>query len=304
MKMTEKYQIKPINLKNLLPAFATLIILACNNYTANDQTNKSALRNDTLLMYNLQQPDRKIKLPFELNEISALSYYNDNQLVCVQDEKADVYLVDFKTESVTEKVKSSIFGDYEGVEYVKGNIWLIRNDGELTEIENPGNSKESKNIYELDKITAKNNVEGLGYDPKSNSLLLAFKAKAHLKKAKKLENTRAIYRFDLKSKKLIKKPFLTIDLKVIKEKYGLNNFMPSGIAHHPIEDKFYITSSVNNGLVVLSRKSKILHVEKLKNSIFRQPEGICFSPDGETLFISNEGRNKKGNILVFNKIKQ
>jgi sugar lactone lactonase YvrE len=43
-------------------------------------------------------------------------------------------------------------------------------------------------------------------------------------------------------------------------------------------------------------------LKNLKNSIFRQPEGICFSPDGEILFISNEGKNKKGNILVFNKV--
>ncbi|NJO92482.1 MAG: hypothetical protein HC831_28550 [Chloroflexia bacterium] len=91
---------------------------------------------------------------------------------------------------------------------------------------------------------------------------------------------------------------------MINEKYGLTNFMPSGIAHHPIDDEFYIISAVNNGLIVVSRKSEILHVEKLSKSIFRQPEGICFSPDGETLFISNEGRDKKGNILLFNKIKQ
>ncbi|NJO92483.1 MAG: hypothetical protein HC831_28555 [Chloroflexia bacterium] len=195
---------KYINPENLLTAFITLIILACSNYNANNQTNESTEKRGFPLKYNLLQPDKKIKLPTDLQEISALSYYTDNQLVCIQDEKADVYVVNYKTDSVTQKVKSDIYGDYEGVEYVEGNIWLIRNDGELTEIVNPGMQDESKTVFALNKISNKNDVEGLGYDPKSNSLLLAFKAKAHLKKDEKLENTRAIYRFDLKSKSYIK----------------------------------------------------------------------------------------------------
>jgi hypothetical protein len=268
--------VKHIKLKSLLTALTTFIILACNNYTANNQTNGNTTKSDYPLVYNLLQPDRKIKLPFELNEISALSYFTGNQLICLHDEKADVFLVDYMTESVTKKVDSKSFGDYEGLEYADESIWLIRNDGELTEIKSPGTKNENKTIYELDKISAKNDVEGLGYDPKSNSLLIAFKAKAHLKKEKKLEDTRAIYRFNLKSRKLHKKPFLTIDLKVIKEKYGLNNFMPSGIAYHPIEDKFYITSAVNNGLIVISRKSEIVHVEKLKKLNFQATRGNLF----------------------------
>ncbi len=289
-----------INQKGLLTAFIALLILACNNFTVNNQTTKNKKNISPTWIFDLSQPDKKIKLPFELQEISGLSYFAVNQLICIQDEKADVYDVDYKIDSINTKFKSNIFGDYEGIEYVNGSIWLIKSNGELLEIED----NEIKNIYKLDKVSAKNDVEGLGYDSKTNSLLIAFKAKPHLKKEKKLEDTRAVYLFNLKSKKLQKKPFLTIDLKELNKKYELTNFMPSGIARHPINDEFYIISAVNKGFIVLSRKSKIIYAEKLSKSIFRQPEGICFSPDGDTLFISNEGRNKKGNILIFNKRKQ
>jgi hypothetical protein len=83
--------VKHIKLKSLLTALTTFIILACNNYTANNQTNGNTTKSDYPLVYNLLQPDRKIKLPFELNEISALSYFTGNQLICLHDEKADVF---------------------------------------------------------------------------------------------------------------------------------------------------------------------------------------------------------------------
>ena len=75
-------------------------------------------------------------------------------------------------------------------------------------------------------------------------------------------------------------------------------FQPSAIAIHPISKNLYVVGSVGKILVVLSPKGDIQAIVKLKRKIFRQPEGICFAPDG-TMFISNEGRGKKANILKY-----
>ena len=48
----------------------------------------------------------------------------------------------------------------------------------------------------------------------------------------------------------------------------------------------------------VNRKGKILDLQDLDTEIFSQPEGICFSPSGD-LFISNEGKGRKGYILKF-----
>ena len=40
-------------------------------------------------------------------------------------------------------------------------------------------------------------------------------------------------------------------------------------------------------------------VKELDEKLFRQPEGICFSPEGD-MYISNEGQGGKGYILKFN----
>ena len=76
------------------------------------------------------------------------------------------------------------------------------------------------------------------------------------------------------------------------------SFQPSGIAIHPIDGEIYIISSVGKLLIILDRRGKVLEVKALDPKIFRQPEGICFSPAGD-MFISSEGQGGKGYILKF-----
>jgi uncharacterized protein YjiK len=49
----------------------------------------------------------------------------------------------------------------------------------------------------------------------------------------------------------------------------------------------------------MDRKGNIKTLHPLQSSSFQQPEGITFSPSGET-YISNEGGKGKGNILLVN----
>ena len=46
-------------------------------------------------------------------------------------------------------------------------------------------------------------------------------------------------------------------------------------------------------------EGKVQDVKELDPKLFRQPEGICFSPIGD-MYISNEGQGGKGYILKFN----
>ena len=75
-------------------------------------------------------------------------------------------------------------------------------------------------------------------------------------------------------------------------------FMPSGIAIHPDTKDVFLISSVGKLLVVLNKNGKIIDMAPLKRSLFRQPEGITFDKEGN-MFISSEGRGKKGYILKF-----
>ena len=82
-------------------------------------------------------------------------------------------------------------------------------------------------------------------------------------------------------------------------KFGkANNFGPSGIAVHPLSGDIYVLSSRGKILVQLDAEGKYLDAWKLDKKNFKQPEGICFAPNGD-MYISNEGRGGKANLLHF-----
>jgi uncharacterized protein YjiK len=75
-------------------------------------------------------------------------------------------------------------------------------------------------------------------------------------------------------------------------------FAPSGIAQHPQTKQWYILSSPKRLLLVIDEQSNLVYLEQLSEKLARQPEGICFAPDG-TLYISSEGKGAKGRLLIY-----
>lgn len=267
--------------------------------------------------YQLDQPDKTFKLSSKLVEISGLSTSNDqNYLLAVNDEQGKVFFVDKNNGEIKEEHKFHKSGDYEGVEMVDGILYAVRNSGTVIEVKNIGQKDQETESYNTD-LNAQYDVEGLGYDARHHRLLLACKGKAGI--GEHFRHTRAVYGFDLEDKKLEKDPVWLIDRREIRayaeKKSGktpklieiLDNdsskaaFAPSGIAVHPKSKDIYLISSIGKVLIVINPKGKILYLEKLDESIFRQPEGICFEADG-TLFISSEGKGGRGRIFQFNPI--
>ena len=161
-------------------------------------------------------------------------------------------------------------------------------------------------------------MEGLSYQPSSNSLLLACKGIPTMgETTEEAANRKFIYRFDLATRKLIKEPFYKITLKKVqqflkKASYNLElqnfqsylnqndsfKFSPSGIAIHPKTNEIYILSSSKKMILIINNAGDIQYMAKLNKKIHRQPEGIAFSPDG-TLYIANEGKGGHGTIHVY-----
>jgi len=271
------------------------------------------------LSYDLENPEKVYSLPNELDEISGISYYNQNRLACVQDEKATIYIFDLITEKVERKISFGKDGDFEGVEIIGTTAWALKSNGNLYQVKNFDNKHELKVEKYETALNKKNDAEGLAYDKANNRLLIACKGHSQIGD-KKGKGKKAIFGFDLKEKKLSKTPVILIDLDSIKEQLELGKmsqwgidllsvfdeskgdltFQPSGIAVHPVSNEYYIVASVGKLLIVLGRDFEILSITKLDKRFFKQPEGICFDESG-TLFISNEGKGSKATILKFSK---
>jgi len=283
-----------------------------------DQGTLKDLNQDEYFPYDLSNPSEKYKLPNYLTEISGLSYCKKDKIACVQDEKANIYVLNLDKNEVVSKYDFGKDGDYEDIAIVDKTAYVIRNDGKIFRIKNfEKNDRKVKKIKT--PLTDKNDSEGLTYDLLTNSLLIACKGSPSVDKEYPYHGYKAIYKFDLENNELVKTPHLLVDLenldsykdqrvftqisKKLAKKIGLTesetSFQPSGIAIHPVFAEIYIISSVGKLLIILDRHGKVLDVRDLDPELFRQPEGICFSPSGD-LFISNEGKGGKGYILQFN----
>jgi hypothetical protein len=76
-------------------------------------------------------------------------------------------------------------------------------------------------------------------------------------------------------------------------------FKPSAAGINPITGDLFIISAINKLLVIADRRGDAKEVYKIDPAVFKQPEGLTFSPAG-ALVISNESADEGvANILVF-----
>jgi uncharacterized protein YjiK len=316
------------NIRSLFLIVTFLLFSLCNSQPALKEGPDSGAGSNLLksemqthsmgvLKYDLNTPDEKYVMPESLVEISGLAYYTQDRILCIQDEKANIYVYNVKKRDVENKYKFGQHGDYEDIAVVNQTAYVIRSDGEIFEVKN-FESDNRKTTELTTQLTRKNNTEGMAYDKLSNSLFIVCKGSPEVKKSNLYEGYRAVYQFDLKKKKLKKEPAFLIDLHnlytfrdagTLQEKTrsvfekpdlvkGDTIFKPSGIAIHPLTNQIYLISHIGEKLIIMNRLGEILSFHDLSSKIFQQPEGICFSPAGD-LFISSEGRGGEGYILKF-----
>jgi uncharacterized protein YjiK len=267
--------------------------------------------------YQLSDPDESWALPNILAEISGISFVDENRLACIQDEKGVIFIYHLKTRKIELERTFAKDGDYEGIEILKDDAWILKSNGTLYRVTGYLGTGQPEIMGFPTALTGKNDTEGLAFDPDNGNLLIACK-EAPFFNDEKASTLKAVYSFNIASGQLMEKPFLLIDPDSLRhyEKTGAHAgsgdedpvsadpvvggepFMPSGIAVHPLTGDIYILGSTGKMLLVYSNKKEMLAMVRLNRKQFPQPEGICFSPDGK-LFISSEGKEQPGRIMRF-----
>ncbi len=266
--------------------------------------------------YNFEEPLLTLALPLALLEVSGLSYYPEmNQLLAVNDERGWIFFLNATTGEVEEKKTFSGNGDFEGIEWLGDKISIVKSNGDIYFYEEGKKEPQSK---VKTKLKPSNDIEGLAYDADKNQLLLACKGDPNLGKSDKYKKTKNIYSFDLDKNELEEDPFLSVEDDVLEDyvkdfadkndfskkkkkklKGRVNDFSPSGIAIHPKTKDFYMLSSQGKLLIIFNKNKELKEVVFLDENIHRQPEGICFAPNGD-LYISNEGKGLGAKIMKYN----
>jgi len=165
--------------------------------------------------YDLLEPNNTYDLPVSLEEISGLTYYAPNQFAGLNDEHGRMYVYDIKKKEVVHRVRFAGTGDFEGIEKVGNEIFAIKSNGNLYRF----NEDVTGEVVKIDTpFGSENNIEGLGYDPITENLLIALKDKGGIN-GKKVKG-KSIYGFHVPSKEFIEAPLFVLKDKDVERVMG------------------------------------------------------------------------------------
>lgn len=258
---------------------------------------------DAEIYYDLKEPDRKYSLPYVLSEVSGVTFKNPANLLMIEDEGGVVYEMELENGEILGSRKFAAPGDFEDLELVGDTVYVMRSDGRIYKF--PERNSTETTIINT-PLTHKNNTEGLGFDPRLKKLLITTKESGNIE-TNKIDG-KAIYGLSLKTGIMDEKELASIskdDLntffeRVKNRKYEKEKFKfePSAVAYNPIDKNYYVLASVGKLLLVINPSGEIVSSYPILPRILNQPEGICFSPEGD-MFICSEGEGDRGFVLHF-----
>ncbi len=245
--------------------------------------------------YDLNRP-ATVKLPGYLDEISGIAYYpKDKSVFAICDDKSWLYKVLLSGDMSIQKWKFGDKGDFEDVVLADSTFYVLQSKGRILTPNFVSPDSITVKEYELPS-EARNEFEILYLDKEKNRLIM-------LCKSCEADNNNSLsaWAFDLGTLTFSPSPVYVIDVRqienLVQEKKV--NFKPSAAAIHPVTGQLFIISSVNKVLVIADKNGVPEKAYKINSKLYKQPEGLTFSPEGN-LIISNESANSEAaNILVF-----
>jgi uncharacterized protein YjiK len=245
--------------------------------------------------YNLNKPS-VVKLPAFLDEISGVAYYpKDKSIFAICDEKALLYKIFLTGSLAIQKWKFGKGADFEDLVLIDSTFYALKSTGHITTLDFISPDSIMVKEYEP-QLAGKNEFEILYLDKAQNRLIMLCKdCEADDK------NSLSSWAFDLSSLTFSSSPAYVIDVRKIEElmRQKKVKFKPSAAAIHPQTGQLFIISSINKVLVVADKNGIPEKVYKINPGLYKQPEGMTFTPEGN-LIISNESAEiGAANIMVF-----
>lgn len=241
--------------------------------------------------YDWTRPAATFELDEALREISGLTVLADGRLAAVQDEEGIVYTLDPATGRIAGQRTFRGAGDYEGIEATPEALWVLRSNGTLHELPSGGGPE----IEHDTPLKGRCDAEGLAYDARHRRLLIACKEDP----GEDLEDVRAIYAFDLASKRLVPEPAFLLQRDDVD---GEERFKPSALAVHPESGRLYVLSSVRKAVAVLDPEGALEALVPLSDADHAQPEGLAFA-EGGVLYLANEGPEGRATLMRFDPVR-
>ena len=282
----------PVMVRNCAKAFVQMLlagVLICMSSCSGKRTIYPSPEG-----YNINKPFTT-KLPSVLDEISGIVYYpKDKSLFAIHDEHGWLYKIHTENHHDIEKWKYSTGADYEDVTLADSTFFAMKSNGNIEALRF---AKPDSPIVRSFKppFKGKNEFETLYLDSVRQELLLICKDC----QADKKETS--VFGFDYKQMKFLDSAIFKIEEKDIEKKLGgrISKFKPSAANINPKTGDLFIIASVNKLLVVADRDGKVKDVFQLDPGLFKQPEGLTFTPQGDLLISNESAKVGSATILLF-----
>lgn len=289
------------------------------NHTSTETWSIKSLEKSTYfasLPYNFLKPKKVFDTPEILKEISGLSVVGDSVIFCIQDELGAVFQIDLRDESLSTVGRFTDVGDFEDIQVVGNDVYILRSDGSLFSF---NHDKFSGKTNQIILNVPCMNLEGLFYDNQTSKFLVSCKEpslglRSSSKKQHRQEvlanadKERMIYAFDIQH---IDKPenYLAIKIEDIRSFVSSHykdiavetiTFNPSAVAIHPITKETYVLSA-NERIIAVYSRNTLTNVMLLPPEEFFKPEGLDFLSNGD-MVLCNEGMKKgyvQGQVAIF-----
>ena len=245
--------------------------------------------------YNLNRPDM-YKLPPSLDEISGIVYVQkDNSVLAIQDERGWLFKIHLKSNLDLQKWQYSKGADFEDVVLIDSTFFVLESTGNLIQFRFI--TPDSVEVKQHDFPTeGKNEFEILYHEKQKNRLVLVCKdCEADDK------NSLTAFAFNLDSSAYASAPAYVMDIRKIETLMDEKKvrFKPSAATINPVTGDLFMISAINKVLVISDLNGVPKQVFRINPKLYKQPEGIAFTPRGD-LLVSNESADiGAANVLFF-----
>lgn len=233
-------------------------------------------------MYAFSSP-KVVELETELDEISGIAYYpKDTSVFAIVDEAGIIYKIPLNDPKHSRSWTFSKGRDYEDIVLIDSTFYILVSNGDIELLKFKNDKPYAVKIDFSMGGKKDNEFETLYKNEFDNSLSLICKSCTDDKKEELTS-----FKISLGDSMFIGED-KKYDMRSFIQKFGLDKHLkPSAAAINPINGDIYMVSAILSVIVIFGRDKEFKEYIKLNPSIYKQPEGIAFTPEGD-LIISNE----------------
>lgn len=251
--------------------------------------------------YDLNHP-YIIDLPEALDEISGIAYYpKDTSVFAIIDEDGTLFKIPIKNPKEISSWRFDKKRDYEDVVLLDSVFYVLESNGDIFSVQFKGNDIISEKANFSDFSKKADEFESLYYDKELKKLVLVCKECEEDSK-----NTVSAFSWSPADSAPGYRKFWTYEMGKVFKALGVSksHLKFSAASVNPLTNEIYAISSIQNVLLVMKKDGEVKEVFPLDPGIYKQPEGISFTPEGDLIISTEFAENGFGQLLIMkNKLK-